>query len=91
MSHSVAGTKASHGVHEYFRHGGSIGSNTYPARVFKNKKMPGQYGNARTTLQSLSVVSILEDDNLVLVRGGVPGPNGGILEVKKAIKKQRGV
>ena len=87
--HNFAGTKASHGVHEYFRHGGSIGCATYPARVFKNKKMPGQHGNARVTLQNILVAAILEEEEIVLLRGGLPGANGGVLEVKQAIKTRR--
>ena len=87
--HNFSGTKASHGVHEYFRHGGSIGCATYPARVFKNKKMPGQYGNARVTLQNILVAGVLEEEKIVLLRGGIPGPNGGVLELKQAVKKRR--
>ena len=87
--HNFRGTKATHGVHEYYRHGGSIGMATYPARVFKNKKMPGQYGNQRTTIQNVKVVDIMED-GVVLIRGGVPGPNGGLVMLKKAIKRSRG-
>ncbi len=59
--YNFKGGKASHGVHEYHRHGGSIGSNTSPARVFKNRKMPGQHGNARITIQNLQVISVLAD------------------------------
>jgi large subunit ribosomal protein L3 len=87
--HNFAGTKASHGVHEYFRHGGSIGCATYPARVFKNKKMPGQHGNARVTLQNILVVGILEEEQIILLRGGLPGANGGVLEIKQPIKARR--
>lgn len=87
--HNFAGTKASHGVHEFFRHGGSIGCATYPARVFKNKKMPGQYGNARTSVQNLLVASVLEEESIILVRGSVPGANGGVLELKQGIKVRR--
>lgn len=87
--HNFSGTKASHGVHEFFRHGGSIGCATYPARVFKNKKMPGQHGNARLTLQNIIIAAIHEEENIVLLRGGLPGANGGVLEVKKAIKARR--
>jgi len=87
--HNFSGTKATHGVHEYFRHGGSIGCATYPARVFKNKKMPGQYGNSRVTMQNLLVAGVLDDENIVLVRGGIPGPNGGVVELKQAVKKRR--
>lgn len=84
--HNFRGTKASHGVHEYFRHGGSIGSNTSPARVFKNRKMPGQHGNKRTTVQNVTLVK-LEEGGLVLIRGGVPGPNGGLVMINKAAKR----
>lgn len=84
--HNFRGTKASHGVHEYFRHGGSIGSNTSPARVFKNRKMPGQHGNKRTTVQNVLLAQI-EDGGLVLIRGGVPGPNGGLVMIKKSAKR----
>ena len=87
--YNFAGTKATHGVHEYFRHGGSIGCATYPARVFKNKKMPGQHGNARVTMQNILVAGVLEDEKIVLLRGGLPGSTGGILEIKQAIKKSR--
>ncbi len=84
--HNYHGAKATHGVHEYFRHGGAISSCTYPARVFKNKKMPGQYGNARTTLLNLSLAKIFPEEQLLLIKGNVPGPNGGLLLVRKAVK-----
>jgi large subunit ribosomal protein L3 len=87
--HNFSGTKASHGVHEYFRHGGSIGSSTYPAHVFKNKKMPGHYGASRVTIQNLKVVKILEEEGIVLVRGGIPGANGGLVIVQQAVKVRR--
>jgi large subunit ribosomal protein L3 len=87
--HNYKGTKASHGVHEYFRHGGSIGSNTSPARVFKNRGMPGQYGNSRVTVQNMLVVAIMPEDGVILVRGGVPGPNGGLVRVRQAMKSKR--
>lgn len=87
--HNFSGSKATHGVHEFFRHGGSIGTSTYPARVRKNKKMPGQHGNARTTLQNITVAGLIEDEGLLLVRGSVPGPNGGVVEVKQGVKVRR--
>jgi large subunit ribosomal protein L3 len=88
--HNFKGTKATHGVHEYYRHGGSIGMATYPARVFKNKKMPGQHGNQRVGVQNLQIVKVMAEENLILVRGGVPGPNGGIVELAKAAKRLPG-
>lgn len=85
--HNFAGGKASHGVHEYFRHGGSIGMSAYPARVIKGKKMAGQHGNTRVTIQNLRVVQVRPEDNAILIRGAVPGPNGGLVMVRAAIKK----
>lgn len=85
--HNFHGTKASHGVHEFFRHGGSIGMSAYPARVFPGKKMAGQHGNARVTIQNLRVHSVLPEEGLVLVKGSVPGPNGGIVLLRSAVKK----
>jgi large subunit ribosomal protein L3 len=87
--HNFRGGKATHGVHEYYRHGGSIGSNTTPARVFKNRKMPGQEGNARTTLQNITVVDVMADEELMLIKGGVPGPNGGMVMIRHAVKIRR--
>ena len=87
--HNFRGTKASHGVHEFFRHGGSIGMSAYPARVLPGKKMAGQHGNAQVTVQNLSIHSVLPEENLILVRGSVPGPNGGVVMVRNAVKKSR--
>ncbi|MFH1729068.1 MAG: 50S ribosomal protein L3 [Pseudomonadota bacterium] len=85
--HNFHGAKSSHGVHEFYRHGGSIGQHTYPGRVFKNKKMPGHYGNARITTQTLKLVKILEEDNLVFIKGSVPGHNNNYVIIQKAVKK----
>lgn len=85
--HNFAGGKASHGVHEYFRHGGSIGMSAYPARVVKGKKMAGQHGNKQVTVQNLRVAGIRAEDHAILIRGGIPGPNGAVVLVRSAIKK----
>jgi large subunit ribosomal protein L3 len=85
--HNFAGAKSSHGVHEYFRHGGAIGASAYPARVIKGKKMPGQHGATRATIQNLTVVDVLPEDQAILVKGAVPGPNGGIVTIQSAVKK----
>lgn len=82
--HNFGGGKASHGVHEYYRHGGSIGCRLTPGRVFKGKKMSGQLGMEKKTVQNLQLVQVLEDDDCVLVRGSVPGANGSYVTVKKA-------
>lgn len=85
--HGMAGAKQSHGTHEFFRHGGSIGASAFPSRVFKGKKMPGQYGGSRVTVQSLLVSDIRPDQHLLLVKGSVPGPNGSYITVAPAVKK----
>jgi large subunit ribosomal protein L3 len=82
--HHMSGTKNSHGVHEFFRHGGSIGCRLTPGRVHKGKRMGGQMGNERVTVQNLQLFQIIDDDFCILVRGAVPGANGGLVEVKKA-------
>lgn len=84
--HNFGGGRATHGSHSK-RRPGSIGQCEFPARVWKNKKMPGQMGSARVTTQNLKVFAVRPDDNVILVEGSVPGPGGGIVTVKKAIKK----
>jgi large subunit ribosomal protein L3 len=80
--HGFSGFPGSHGTHEYFRHGGSIGNRSYPGRVFKGKRMAGRYGSDRVTTRNLSVVQIRSDKNLILVRGAVPGSRGGYVIVR---------
>lgn len=82
--HHFRGGKRTHGVHEYYRHGGSIGCNTYPGRVVLGKKMPGQHGNTRVTVQNLRIVRVHPDLGLVLVRGAVPGAPQGLVLVSAA-------
>ena len=84
--HGFAGGPAAHG-HMMHRRSGSIGNRTWPSRVFKNRRMAGHMGNVRATLQNLKVVQVRPEDNVILVRGAVPGPTGGLLLVRKAIKK----
>ena len=85
--HNMSGTKASHGVHEYFRHGGSIGCRLTPGRVHKGKRMSGHMGTDRSTVQNLQLVEILEEENAVLVRGAVPGARDGYLMLRKAVTR----
>ena len=85
--HNMAGFIRSHGTHEYFRHGGSIGTRLTPGHVLKGKKMPGQYGNKRKTIQNLKIIQVDAEKGLLYIRGGVPGPPGGYIMVRKAIKK----
>jgi len=78
--------KDTHGTHEYKRHGGSIGTNMTPGRTFLNLKMPGQYGNERSTVLNLVVAKVLDDENLILVEGGVPGSKNGTVLIRGAVK-----
>ncbi|MEW6375147.1 MAG: 50S ribosomal protein L3 [Thermodesulfobacteriota bacterium] len=85
--HGFHGSPGSHGTHEYFRHGGSVGSATYPHHTFKGMKMPGQHGNRRVTLQNIKVVDVKEDQNLILLKGGIPGSPTGWVLIRSATKK----
>lgn len=80
------GFSRTHGTHEYFRHGGSIGNRSYPGKVFKGKRMAGHWGNERVSIQNLRVVAVRADENLLLVKGAVPGANGGVVLVRRAVK-----
>lgn len=84
--HNFGGFRATHGTHEYFRHGGSIGCRKWPGRVFKGRKMPGHMGNRRVTTQNMEVVQIRPDDNAILILGSVPGAKNGFITVRPAIK-----
>lgn len=84
--HGFAGFPASHGTHEFFRHGGSIGMRSVPGRVFKNKRMAGHMGNETVTTQNILVVGVDAENNYLLLRGSVPGAKNGYLYVKGAIK-----
>lgn len=87
--HGFHGANASRGTHEYFRHGGSIGANSFPAHTWKGMKMPGHYGNARITVQNIKVMDVKEDQNLILLRGGIPGSaNNGWVLIQRATKKK---
>jgi large subunit ribosomal protein L3 len=84
---SFAGFPGSHGTHEYFRHGGSIGNRSYPGRVRKGKKMAGHWGNEQISTQNLLVVEIRAEENLMFVRGAVPGSKQGVVVLRPAVKK----
>ncbi|MSP37486.1 MAG: 50S ribosomal protein L3 [Deltaproteobacteria bacterium] len=83
---SFAGFPGSHGTHEYFRHGGSIGNRSYPGRVRKGKKMAGHWGNEQISTQNLLVVDIRAEQNLLFVRGAVPGSKQGVVILHPAVK-----
>ena len=72
----------SHGTHN-IREPGSTGANSYPGRVFRGKRMPGQYGNKKVTVKNLQVIKVDGERNLIFVRGAVPGPKNGIIVVRK--------
>jgi large subunit ribosomal protein L3 len=80
--HNFSGAPASHGTHEYFRHGGSIGCSTKPGRVFKGKKMPGQLGNKMSTFKNLKIVKHVENSDFILLKGQVPGYANSIVCLK---------
>ena len=71
----------------YHRGVGSMGSSADPSHVFKNKKMPGQYGNERVTIQNLEIAKVDVERNLLLIKGAIPGANGNLVFVKSAVKK----
>jgi hypothetical protein len=86
--HGFKGFMASHGVHESKRGGGSIGQSADPAKVFKGMKMPGQMGDEAVTVQNLKIVDVRESQNLIMIKGPVPGSKNGLLIIHHAIKKE---
>jgi len=78
--------KETHGTGPVHRHPGSMGACSSPSRVFKGKKLPGHMGNEKVTVQNLDVVKVDVERNLILVRGAVPGPKGGIVTIKNTVK-----
>ena len=78
--------KMSHGTGPVHRHVGAMAGNSDPSRVFKNKKMPGQYGNVKVTVQNLEIVKIDADKNLIAIKGAIPGAKGGIVFVRNTVK-----
>ncbi len=85
--HNFSGQRATHGAHLVHRMPGSIGQCATPARVFKGTKMAGRMGSDRVTTQSLQIVQTDAEKNVVLVKGSVPGPKGGTVIIRDAIKR----
>jgi large subunit ribosomal protein L3 len=85
--HHFAGGAKSHG--SMFQITGSIGSSAFPSRVFKGMRMSGHMGDARVTVRNLRVLGVDKEENLLVVEGSVPGPNGGYLIITKAKKPPR--
>jgi large subunit ribosomal protein L3 len=84
--HNFSGQGASHGNHKMHRSPGSVGSCSFPGRVFKGLRMAGQTGNEQVTTLNLEVVEADAERDLLLVKGSVPGPNGGVVVVRNAVK-----
>jgi large subunit ribosomal protein L3 len=84
--HNFRGLRATHGVKKCHRSLGGTGASAFPSRVMKGKRMPGQYGNAKTTVRNQKLVKVDAENNLLLIRGAVPGPNGGYVVVVKTNK-----
>jgi large subunit ribosomal protein L3 len=84
--HNFRGQRASHGVKKVHRHAGGTGCSASPSRLFKGRRMAGQYGNARVTNRNLKVVKIDAENDLLVVCGAVPGPNGGMVVVRETGK-----
>ena len=81
--HNFAGSRASHGAEKVHRVPGSVGNATFPGRVWKGKKMPGQMGNARVTVSNVEIVDVRPEDNVLVVKGQIPGANGGLVMIRK--------
>lgn len=85
--HKFAGGDMTHGAKGWHRRGGAIGQRLFPGRVFRNMKMPGHMGHTKITTQNLRVIQVRESDNVLLIEGSVPGPKGGYVVVRHALKK----
>lgn len=84
VRHNFQGQRATHGTKKVHRHAGSTGCNTWPARTFKGRRMAGRYGAEKSTMRNIKLVRIDAENNLLLVRGAVPGPIGGFVTIRQA-------
>lgn len=87
--HNFRGKNATHGTHEAKRHGGSIGMHTEPGKVWKGQGMAGHYGAERVTVLDLEVVDVRPDENLLLIRGGVPGAPRSLVAIRASVKSRK--
>ncbi len=85
--HHLGGSRATHGSHEFFRHGGSIGCRLTPGRVHKGKRMTGHLGDVRRTVENIALMQVMDEEGLLLVRGSVPGGKNGYVTVKNSTKR----
>jgi large subunit ribosomal protein L3 len=83
VRHNMAGQRATHGVKKVHRLPGSIGQSQFPGHVAKGRRMAGQHGNARRTARNLRLVKVDPENHLLLVQGAVPGPNGGMVMIRR--------
>ncbi len=87
--HGFKGQRATHGVKRVHRHGGSIGQSADPSRVVRGTRMPGRFGGVRVTVRNLKVVRADAENNVVLVEGAIPGPNGGHVVLRYSAKNRK--
>ena len=87
--HNFSGQRATHGVKRVHRHPGSIGQSADPARVLRGTRMAGRYGGSKVTVRNLRVVRADAENNMVLVRGAVPGPNGGFVVLRHSARNRK--
>ncbi len=85
--HNFGGAPATHGTERKHRVPGAVGACATPSRVFKGQKMPGRLGHDRVTILNLEIVKVDSERNLLLVKGAVPGPNGGLVVVRSAVRR----
>ena len=85
--HNFSRLKESHGTGPVHRHAGSMGACSSPSRIFKGKGMPGQLGNEKVTIQNLEIVKVDAENNLIAIKGAIPGPKNGTVTVVDCVKK----
>ena len=84
--HNFSGQRASHGVKKVHRHAGGTGCSATPSRLFKGRRMAGQYGNTQVTARNLKIVRVDTENNLLVLQGAIPGPNGGCVVIRETNK-----
>lgn len=89
--HHMAGSVDSHGSHEFFRHGGSIGCRLTPGRVHKGKRMSGHMGDDRVTVENVALLEVRDEEGLLVLRGSVPGGKNGYVQVRNSIKRPNAI
>jgi large subunit ribosomal protein L3 len=87
--HNFSGFRATHGTHETFRGGGSIGMREHPGKVLKGKKMAGQMGNERVTTRNVRIIRFMEEEGILCVRGAVPGSKGALIELRPSSRRAK--